>query len=392
MKVLHIGPFSGNSGDLFAYSSFQNVFRELVDFNSEFTNINIREFYQNNQKRKFDLTMAKEINQYDVLVIGGGLYFDVRWSYSVTGTTLNISKEFLDYIKIPIIFNSIGYAEPPEGTLTEIEQTKIFERFKAFILDLSSRKNVMLTIRNDGSYQRICDRYGKEIADIFTNIPDNGFYFDKTIQPILFSESMATIGLSLANDSFVKNDSIDLNNFNASMAELIKLLISKENARLIFFPQIPKDLETIASIISQLSEAEKRFHVVVAPYNTLDVYGARSLVSYYKACDYCICMRLHANIIALQNIIPTIGLSVKGLVSGERIQALYENMGISQHSLYIDSKQYGIAERLYNQFSLLKEQDSEYKAKVKEALEIIRLRKHEYFSLIKDFLANNLLI
>ncbi len=100
-------------------------------------------------------------------------------------------------------------------------------------------------------------------------------------------------------------------------------------------------------------------------------------------------MRLHANIIALQNIIPTIGLSVKGLVSGERIQALYENMGISQHSLYIDSKQYGIAEKIYNQFSLLKSQDTEYRIKVGDALKNIELEKHNYFSLIRNFLANN---
>ena len=44
----------------------------MVNPNSEFTNINIREFYKNNRKRTFDLTMAKEINQYDTLVIGGG--------------------------------------------------------------------------------------------------------------------------------------------------------------------------------------------------------------------------------------------------------------------------------------------------------------------------------
>jgi len=389
MRVAHIGPFSGNSGDLIAYSSFQNTFREMVNPNSEFTNINIREFYKNNRKRTFDLTMAKEINQYDTLVIGGGAYFDTRWSYSVTGTTLDISMEFLDYIKIPIIFNSIGYSEPPEGTLAKSEQREIFEKFKRFILDLAERKNVMLTIRNDGSYQRIFERYGKNIADIFITVPDNGFYFDKTILPITFSEPMTTIGLSLANDSFVKSDTINLYNFNTSMAELVKLLISHENARVIFFPQIPKDVETIASVIGQLGEAEKRFHIVVAPYNTLDVYGARYLVGYYKACDYCICMRLHANIIALQNIIPTIGLSVKGLVSGERIQALYKNMGISQHGLYIDSNQYGIAEKLYEQFSRLKSQDTEYRARVGDALKNIELGKHNYFSLIKDFLANS---
>ncbi len=153
----------------------------------------------------------------------------------MTGTTLDMSKEFLNYIKIPIIFNSIGYSEPPEGTLDKIEQAEIFGKFKMFILDLAERKNVMLTIRNDGSYQRIFERYGKKVADIFTNIPDNGFYFNKAIQPVSFAAPMTTIGLSLANDSFVKDDTIDLNNFNTSMAELVKLLISHENARLIFF-------------------------------------------------------------------------------------------------------------------------------------------------------------
>lgn len=390
MRVLHIGPFSGNSGDLFAYSSFQSTFLELVDSKSEFTNINIREFYKNNQKRKFDLLMAEEINKYDVLIIGGGLYFDVRWNYSQTGTTLDMSKEFLDAIKIPVIFNSIGYAEPCQGTLSENEQNEIFEKFRSFILDLSRRKNIMLTIRNDGSYQRIYDRFGKELADVFINIPDNGFYFDKTIQPIKFSESMKTIGMSLANDSFVKSENIDLNNFNSSMVELIKMFIAKENARIIFFPQIPKDIETIAQISSQLNEAEKRFHMVVAPYNTLDVYGAKQLVSYYKACDYCICMRLHANIIALQNKIPTIGLSAAGLVSGERIQALYDNMGISEFSIQIDTTQMGIANELYSKFKLVKDCQAIYTAKIETAMNEIALGRQRYFSLIREFLKKRL--
>ena len=385
MRIIHIGPFSGNSGDLFAYSAFQKMFRKYVTSECEFTNLNIREFYRNNQKYRFDLDLAQKINTYDMLIIGGGLYFDVRWNYSSTGTTLDFSEGFLDALKVPVLFNSIGYAEPEEGALVEKEQQDIFDKFERFVESLVRHKNVMVTIRNDGSYERLKKRFGKDFADLFYRIPDNGFYFDKDISPIEFEEERLTVGISVANDSFVKNSNLNLNNFNNSMVEFIQGLISTYNARIIFFPQIPKDIEVISEIVGKLTESEKRFNLVVAPYNTLDVFAARMLVSYYKACDLCVCMRLHANIIALQNRIPTLGLTVNGLVSGERIHAIYDWMDINEYSVQVHSSQIDISDILLRYVEFLKSHTYDFDSKIQKAMSRIEVESERFFCMIKEF-------
>lgn len=73
MKIMHLGPFSGNMGDLFSYISFQKNFREYVQGDVEFCNINIRDFYYNCGKRQFDDQFLNEINASDLFILGGAI-------------------------------------------------------------------------------------------------------------------------------------------------------------------------------------------------------------------------------------------------------------------------------------------------------------------------------
>lgn len=47
MKIIQIAPFNGKVGDIFSYYGFQTQFKKKVDLSAQFTNISIRDFYNN---------------------------------------------------------------------------------------------------------------------------------------------------------------------------------------------------------------------------------------------------------------------------------------------------------------------------------------------------------
>ena len=98
MKILHIASFKGNIGDNANHIGFRDWFEKLVKHTVEWENIEIREFYRS--KRKWDNGFAKEANAYDLVIIGGGNYFELWVEKSPSGTSIEISPEVLRKIEI----------------------------------------------------------------------------------------------------------------------------------------------------------------------------------------------------------------------------------------------------------------------------------------------------
>ena len=97
IRALHLASFNGNIGDIANHVGFWNLFKKYVTNDVEVTYLEIREYYKSWNLRQFDDSFADLVNRYDLLVIGGGNFFDVKWDYSTTGTTLNISDEILKW-------------------------------------------------------------------------------------------------------------------------------------------------------------------------------------------------------------------------------------------------------------------------------------------------------
>lgn len=381
MKIMHLGPFSGNAGDLFSYSSFQKNFRKYVDQNAEFYNINIRDFYFNCKKRQFNDEFLDVINGNDLFVIGGGQYFDVKWKESATGTTLNFDKDFIDGIEIPVLINSIGYTEPEEATLKD--ERDIYDRFKEFISYVGRKPNWLLTVRNDGSYNRMRNRFGAEVVSMLHEVPDNGLYFDEDVQPYKFDNEQKTIGIQITDYMFTADESIDLELFYSQVGDIISLYI-EQGCRIILFPHVPQDLLAITKVLRLLPDNDVRNNVVVAPYNTLDISAARMIVGMYKACDLCVAMRFHANVIAIQNRVPTIALCIKGLGAHRRISGLYEWLGLDKTIIETDGINC-ISDKVLRKTQYIFSNMEEYEEQVDRGLVKAQKEREQYFDLIHQF-------
>ena len=108
MKILHLASFNGNIGDNANHNGFRKNFQNLISENIEWKNLEIRNFYKSWNKMKFDEEFIKMVNTYDLLIIGGGNFFEICHEYSSTGTTIDLPIEKLNQIRIPIFFNGLG--------------------------------------------------------------------------------------------------------------------------------------------------------------------------------------------------------------------------------------------------------------------------------------------
>jgi len=153
LKTLHLASFIGNIGDNANHNGFYNFLFQNKDFKFEIDRLEIREFYW--KKRFFDKSFVDLVNQYDLLIIGGGNYFELWVENSPTGTSIAIELELLKQIKTTILFNALG-VDPGQG----ISKINI-QKFRNF-LDLLIERKDFISIRNDGAKDTIIEYIGKE--------------------------------------------------------------------------------------------------------------------------------------------------------------------------------------------------------------------------------------
>lgn len=181
MQICHIASHKGNVGDLINHQGFyNNMLPAEVSANIE--RIELRDFYYSyNQRRVFDEHLARQLNKCDLVVIGGGGYLDAQWPESETGTTLSLSRQFIDSLSTKVLVNAIGYHEYPGRT-----NASICRKFSSFLGYVSQLDNWMVTVRNDGSYERLAFRYGETALHNIKKVP-------AVVGMVLFAQPIVTI-------------------------------------------------------------------------------------------------------------------------------------------------------------------------------------------------------
>ena len=312
--------FNGNIGDNIHHNGFRSGFEEVFG-RCKWTNLEIRRFYQIWADEEFNDEFAENANQYDVLVIGGGNFFEICHDYSNTGCTINLSHEVLEKIKVPILFNALGFDHHKGCT----EKTR--ENFLHFIQSLLDRPQTLVSFRNDGSRQNFIDCYGKWDKRIFA-VADGGFFADylktswrKTYVP---AES-PVIGINLACD--MQANRLKEKSYECFLDELRAVfchLVDEQSVQLKFFPHIPSDLKIIHDLLARFEDKIARNHVEVAPL--LSGQGQEhEIVNYYRNCDLITGMRFHTNVIGFGSNITSVPI-----VSYPKVMHLYLELDAAQ--------------------------------------------------------------
>lgn len=320
MKVLHVASFTGNIGDNANHQGLRSVLERIIGDKPYYENWEIRRCYQNYEAEDrwyFDESFVQEANAADLVVVGGGNFFEPWLEASATGTTIDFPVALLKQVTTPLAFYGVGF-DTHKGYSAET-----LRRFEEFYRVCSEMPNVFLSFRNDGS----CDNF----QAVFPNqtvcphiVPDGAFFFSCDASDWL-PDDHTYWALNIAGDMkslrFSGDPEIEWRQFLGKLASVLEFNLNNNPAsKLVLFPHIPGDLQAINQLMETMSDFLCRSRVIVAPmWQGWD--GCKAIFGMYQQCQLAISMRFHANVVPLVMGVPTIALS-----SYPKIAALYEEL------------------------------------------------------------------
>ena len=324
LKVLHLASFIGNIGDNANHKGVRRMFKRYLKYEMFYEEIEIRDYYISWGKRFFNKDFIELVNKYDLLIIGGGNFFDLYIDKSVTGTTLNISNDILEKIKTPILFFGLG-CDPYKGASEEI-----LNKFRNFLKTLIKLGRSFISVRNDGSIKNIKEYVGENFLDYIHHVPDGGFFTEiKDFNHPEVPENKNIIAVNVAGDMTDIRFELDAIGKDISYTKFIKelaytlnqLLEEDNNIDIVFVPHIFRDLKAISEVLENLKDEYRRKRITVAPYLSGNK-GHDYIFDIYKKANLTVGMRFHTNVCSIGFNTPTIGFSTKHL----KVRDLYEEV------------------------------------------------------------------
>jgi len=384
IRILQLACYQGNIGDNANIIGIRTLLNQNLKDNIEYTNLDILDFLWGN--KLYDDQFLDLVNQHDLLIIGGGGYFELTVDHTCSGTPIDIEIDILKQIKIPVVFYALG-VDVARGV-----PALRLKKFKTYLEYLMSSENILISVRNDGAMNNIKQLFGDQFLDQIYKVPDGGFFTQvKDHHHPEMPEGGHVIGINLAGDMphirFQKakwghQDKIHklLNKIKVShcfsqskisrdqfliefSAIMRNLLESRDDLHLILFPHIYKDIKILADFIFRMPSEMARRRITMAPY--LSGYGAQEYIfDLYRKCDIVMGMRFHTNVCGIGLGVPTIGF-----ISYPQIEALYNELGIEDRALKISQKGFGKRlENLINETLSKKEQIKEKYREIRQHL------------------------
>lgn len=316
LKVLHLASFAGNIGDLANHTGARLMFAKHLDFGLSVTELEIREFYW--KQRSFDEEFIRYANSFDLLIIGGGNYFELWVQNSATGTSIDISPGLLAALTVPTVFYSLG-VDTGQGYTQQAAS-----RFRAFMSEVLSRESMFACVRNDGSSLALQDVLGKPSASKIPMMPDGGFFaLEKKDLRVERDPSVCSVGVNLAGDMLERrfNGEISYKTFLEDMARAFTTLLdAKDNLEFELIPHIWRDVSLIADLLPLIPDKFIRRRVSIAPLIPVKA-GLSYFLNRYNQHDLVLGMRFHSNVCSIGMNTPTIGL-----LNYPQVAMLYEEL------------------------------------------------------------------
>lgn len=375
MKIAHLASFSGNIGDNASHLGLYEILNRKFG-NNKFSiqNIEIRRFYKNYtlpDKCLFDESFVSYVNQFNLLIVGGGGFLDYWISDSKTGTTIDIDESTLNKIKIPIVFAGVGslpHKEVPEGNTL---------KFKLFLDTLLQNKNVCVGLRNDGSFDHLKNLFGSEFSSKMYKLLDNAFFYQSNTKSAQLIDSEYIIINTTDDQLFMTNrliGQIDREHYVNELRKIINYIIKNTNFQILFVPHIYNDLKAIDYVLDGVEDFYKRSRIIISPYVS-GFYGTKFIMSLYKKSSLNIAMRYHSNVCSIAQGSPTIGL-----VALDRVIHMYESVGLTENE-YIRVDMISLQEFI-NKFELYMESKGRILAELNSKLESVRSSSLEEYGRI----------
>lgn len=339
VDVLHVASFVGNIGDNANHNGTRKKLRDNLGLRFNFEEIEIRKYYQNYSKDdalSFDQSFVNKANKKDLVLIGGGSFFDIWLEQSATGTTIDISNKQIDAIHTPIIFHGLGCIPGEQVADSTIS------KFRSFLDHLFRSDDILVSVRNDGSQEHIKKTVGESYAKRIFTIPDGAFFIETDdISHPEIPKNKTVIGINVASDMPTRRfpstgGYLSYEEFINQFSSFTDKLLNKfSEIHLIFIPHIYSDITAISDILSEMDIMYRRNRVTTAPY--LHGMGCEKYIfDIYDKVDATMGLRLHSNICPIGIQTPSIGLA-----NGHpKVNDLYDGLGLSDRIVAVHEQQF----------------------------------------------------
>ncbi len=358
INVLHLASFTGNIGDNANHLGTRAQFSKNLNVEFNYTNLEIREFYWG--LRQFDQSFIDYVNSFELLIVGGGNYFELWVEKSRTGCSIDLPAEDLAKISTPILFYGLG-VDAGQGVPEKCQRR--FSDFLSFIIDSPTIKAV---VRNDGAKETLREYFPDLDTTAILKVPDGGFFVDPGTYEHCELKLGKNIAINIAGDMldtrFPSGENFSFDDFLTEFVGLLtKKLRNNKALNLLFIPHIFRDLDAIHQALLKFDDDIRRTRISVAPYLTGDL-GAEKLFSLYRQCDLSLAMRFHANVCPLGMRKPVIGLS-----NYPQIDKLYRDLDLGDQCVRVNCE--GFAKDLENKIDEALAGNADYVHSINDKIE-----------------------
>lgn len=329
LRVLHLASFAGNIGDLANHAGARRMLAERLDFALEFSDLEIREFYW--RQRSFDDAFVDHANGFDLLIIGGGNYFELWVDHSATGTSIDITAERLARLTVPTVFFALG-VDTGQGYSAQSAQ-----RFSAFMATVLGRSDMFVCVRNDGSSRALREVLGEETAGRILTMPDGGFFADPAGCRPMQGDS-GRICINIAGDMLERrfDRGLTTESFLHELADACRELMDALPAlRINLMPHIWRDSALIAQLLPLIPDPYLRRRVAVDCLEPNEV-GLAGFLQSYRSSDLVLGMRFHANVCPIG-----MGVPARGLLNYPQVGRLYEEVDLQDRLVDVRDAGFG---------------------------------------------------
>lgn len=334
LRVLHLASFAGNIGDLANHAGARRMLAEQLGYTLEFTDFEIREFYW--KQRSFDDAFVEYANSFNLLIIGGGNYFELWVDHSATGTSIDITPERLARLTVPTVFFALG-VDTGQGYSAQSAQ-----RFSTFMATALGRRDMFVCVRNDGSSRALREVLGEGTAGRIPTMPDGGFFADPAGCRPAQGDS-GRIGINIAGDMLERrfDRGLSTEEFLRELAGACRdLMDARPELRIELMPHIWRDSALIAQLLPMIPDPYMRRRVAVGRLEPGET-GLAGFLQSYRGFDLVLGMRFHANVCPIG-----MGVPARGLLNYPQVERLYEELELGGR--LVDVRDAGFGKRLVN--------------------------------------------
>ncbi|MFQ5423424.1 MAG: polysaccharide pyruvyl transferase family protein [Phycisphaerae bacterium] len=352
IKVLQLASYRGNIGDNANVVGTRVLLNRTLGCHITYTNLEYLEYEPDSRwgGRRFDEGFVQLANAHDLVLIGGGGFFELAVDKSCTGTPIDLPPERLREIHTPIVFYALGF------DLSYGIRQPLVDRFRTFLDCLLSRPRTLVSLRNDGSMENLRQVLGDAYQGAIHKVPDGGFF---TVAHARDHAELPRTGrlmaLNLAGDRLEyrfderRGEEGNLHVFLEALAEVLnEWFSSRADTHAVLVPHIPEDLNVIWRLMEHVGPPFSRRRLTVAPY----IHGEEAqnyLFDIYRRAQLVLGMRFHANVCPIGLGVPTVGL-----ITHPQVAALYRELDLSERAVVANDGEFGrrigplIAETLSN--------------------------------------------